>query len=297
MIDCRDLTKSFRHTQALRGISLHVNRQEIFGLVGPDGAGKTTLIRIICGLIKPDAGQVLLMDKPPGLLEKSRLGYMPQKFSLYPELTLEENIRFFGSLYGLSRNLIRDRAAAILDLTGLSAFTHRLADQLSGGMKQKLALTCSLITRPGILILDEPTYGVDPQSRKEFWKILYQLNQEGMTILLSTPYMDEAELCHRVGVIDEGTLLGLDRPEILKKDFPYTVLEVRTSSKDPHCFDGVEGIFDTSFYGYKYHLFVKDQESSEQRIRSYLADLHLPVTGLQKITPSMEDVFIGLTKR
>ncbi|HWP98402.1 MAG TPA: ABC transporter ATP-binding protein [Syntrophomonadaceae bacterium] len=297
MIHCQDLAKAFGQNHAVRGVNLKINRQEIFGLVGPDGAGKTTLIRMLCGLIKPDSGKVLLMEQPLAHLDKSQLGYMPQKFSLYPELTLMENIGFFGALYGLSKGLIQERADAILSLTGLSPFKDRLADQLSGGMKQKLSLTCSLITRPSILILDEPTYGVDPQSRKEFWRILYHLNQEGMTILLSTPYMDEAELCHRVAMIDEGTLLAVDNPEKLKKEFPYTVLEVRTSSKDPHCFDGLEGVFDTSFYGYKYHLFVEDLESGSLRIHDFLAARNLPLSGMVKVVPSMEDVFVELLKR
>ena len=168
MIRSQDLAKAFGKVQALQGLSLQVGEKEIFGLVGPDGAGKTTLIRILCGLLIPDQGQVWLREKPIQELDKKDLGYMPQHFSPYPELSVMENINFFGSLYGLNKGLIRDRADTILGLTGLLPFKNRLADQLSGGMKQKLSLTCSLITRPGILMLDEPTYGVDPSPAKSF---------------------------------------------------------------------------------------------------------------------------------
>lgn len=297
MIRSQDLSKAFGKVQALSGLSLRVDKNEIFGLVGPDGAGKTTLIRILCGLLIPDKGQVWLMDKPVKALEKKELGYMPQHFSLYPELSVMENINFFGSMYSLNKGLIQERADAILGLTGLLPFKKRMADQLSGGMKQKLSLTCSLITRPSILMLDEPTYGVDPQSRKEFWSILYHLNQEGMTILMSTPYMDEAELCHRVGIINDGSLLAVDKPDSLKADFGYTILEVRADVKNPHFFSGIAEVVDASFFGYKYHLFVKDRAAGEQAIREHLARQQVALHAVKPVSPSMEDVFVALIKK
>lgn len=296
MIQGQDLAKSFGDISALQGASIQVKEKEIFGLVGPDGAGKTTLIRILCGILNPDQGLVLLMNKPVKELEKQYLGYMPQRFSLYPELTVMENIFFFGSMYSLDRQLIRERSEAILDLTGLLPFKNRLADQLSGGMKQKLSLTCSLITRPQILILDEPTYGVDPQSRKEFWKILYRLNQEGMTIMLSTPYMDEAELCHSVGIINEGLVLAVDSPDGLKENFPYTVLEVRAGSKDPRFFAGLPGVIDSSFFGYKYHLFVEDLENGSRVVREHIRSNLIEESSIEPVPPSMEDVFVALAR-
>lgn len=296
MIRSQDLAKAFGKVQALSGLSFEVGKKEIFGLVGPDGAGKTTLIRILCGLLIPDQGKVWLMDKPVKELDKKELGYMPQHFSLYPELSVMENINFFGALYGLNKELILERADAILGLTGLLPFKKRLADQLSGGMKQKLSLTCSLITRPSILMLDEPTYGVDPQSRKEFWGILYHLNQEGMTILMSTPYMDEAELCHRVGIINDGNLLAKDSPDQLKAAFPYTILEVRAQVKNPRFFDGVPGVVDASFFGYKYHLFVKDGEAGCQAINEHLARQQVALQSIKPVPPSMEDVFVALVR-
>ena len=208
MIKVCELTKSFGTIVAVDHVDIEVDKNEIFGLVGPDGAGKTTLLRMICGLIEPDRGKVVLFGEE--ILRnsnRSRLGYMPQRFSLYGDLTVMENINFFGSLYGLKKTTIRQRAEEILSITNMLEFEDRLAANLSGGMKQKLALTCALITRPEILILDEPTYGVDPESRKEFWKILYRLNKEGVTLMVSTPYMDEAELCHRVAIINQGRVV------------------------------------------------------------------------------------------
>src|SRR5665647_1803237 len=198
MIVTRGLSKAFGQVQAVDQVDLQVAPGDIMGLVGPDSAGKTTLLRMICGLINPDAGEVRLAGYPPQEMEKAKenLGYMPQRFSLYGDLTMMENIEFFAAMYKLDKPTVRQRAEEILALTNLAGFEKRLADKLSGGMKQKLALTCALITRPKLLILDEPTYGVDPESRQEFWKILYRLTQEGMTVLVSTSYMDEAELCN-----------------------------------------------------------------------------------------------------
>ncbi len=296
MIRCTGLSKSFKSTRAVKQISLQISKQEIFGLVGPDGAGKSTLFRMLCGILSPDQGEVLLMDKTPWDLPRKELGYMPQRFSLYPELSVMENIIFFGSMYNVPKATIIERADEILSLTGLLPFKKRLAEQLSGGMKQKLALTSSLITRPSILILDEPTYGVDPQSRKEFWTILYHLNQQGMTILMSTPYMDEAELCHRVGIIHEGTLLAADNPDELKQAFPYTILELKTNLKQPRFFEGVEGVIDSSFFGYKYHLFVEDAQRSFVSISAHLAAHGEEILSIDTAAPSMEDVFVGLVK-
>ena len=174
MIAVDNISKHFASIKALDRVSLQVSRQDIFGLIGPDSAGKTTLMRIICGLMDPDQGQVRLMNQDPEKIDRQNLGYMPQRFSLYGDLTIEENIDFLGSLYSLKKSVIRERAEEILAITGLAAFENRLANSLSGGMKQKLALTCALITRPALLILDRPTYGDEPQSRQEVWRILYK---------------------------------------------------------------------------------------------------------------------------
>lgn len=294
VIEVIDVTKTFAGKIALDQVSLSVKRQSIFGLIGPDGAGKTTLFRVICGLLTADSGKVLLDGGAASRLSKGELGYMPQRFSLYGDLTLMENINFFGSLYGLSRDLILQRASEILDITGLGPFKKRLAHQLSGGMKQKLSLSCALLTRPEILILDEPTYGVDPDSRKEFWKILYQLNHEGMTVLVSTPYMDEAELCHELAFINQGQLLVLDTPGHLKERLLHQVLEVRTGVKDPYFFDNIPGVVYSSFYGYKHRLIVDNAESTGNLITQVANEQGSFL--LEEVEPSMEDLFVYLTE-
>lgn len=299
MIIVDRLGKTFGTTVAVNEVSLHVKKQDIFGVVGPDGAGKTTLMRMVCGLIVPDAGQISLMGEKPGRLERAResLGYMPQRFSLYGDLTVMENINFFGSMYGLDRKTIARRADEILELTGLIKFKGRFADNLSGGMKQKLALTCSLVTRPALLVLDEPTYGVDPQSRKEFWKILYRLNREGMTILVSTPYMDEAELCGVVAFMDRGRVTAVDSPARLKGEFRHRVLEVRVNTRDPEMFRDLAGTLDFSFYGDKYRVVVEDPEAGRRAVERRLADKKAAGAVIREIPPSMEEVFISLAEK
>lgn len=296
MIQTSKLSKSFGRLLAVDQVSLHVKEGIIFGLVGPDGAGKTTLMRMLCDLIRPDSGEVLLTDLPPTRVGKTVYGYMPQKFSLYGDLTVRENIFFFGSLYGLPKDLIDSRAEQILRITNLAPFKDRLADQLSGGMKQKLGLTCTLITRPRILILDEPTYGVDPESRKEFWKILYTLNRQGMTIMVSTPYMDEAELCHQVAFMNQGQLVMEGTPAALKGLYTDRVFEVRTNSRDPHCFEALPGIIETSFYGYKHILLVEDPDFDADNLYHYASERDTIVFTVKRVSPSMEEVFAFLVE-
>jgi ABC-2 type transport system ATP-binding protein len=297
MIRIEGITKKFDGNTALDNVSLHVRDKEIFGLVGPDGAGKTTLLRIVCGLITPGGGQVFIDGRLQTGRTAGNLGYMPQRFSLYGDLTVQENIDFFGAMYSLSRKIIRQRAEEVFAITKLAPFTDRFADNLSGGMKQKLALTCALITRPSVLILDEPTYGVDPESRKDFWMILYRLNQEGRTILVSTPYMDEAELCGVVAFMDSGRVAVVDSPLALKRSFPYHVLEVSAESKDPGLFENLAGILESSLYGEKFHLMVIDAGTGRQAIEQRLASRSIVVRAIREIPPSMEDVFVSLAER
>ncbi|NPV92875.1 MAG: ABC transporter ATP-binding protein [Firmicutes bacterium] len=299
MIKTEGLSKSFDRIAAVDRVDLHVEKGQIFGLVGPDGAGKTTLLRMICGLITPSAGQAYIMGHPIEKLDlvRENLGYMPQRFSLYGDLTIMENISFFGALYKLDSKTIRQRADEILAVTNLIEFKSRFADDLSGGMKQKLALTCALITRPGILVLDEPTYGVDPESRKEFWKILYHLNREGMTILSSTPYMDEAELCHVVAIMNEGRLAAVDSPVNLKRGLKQRMLEVRVGAKDPNLFEGLPAVLDSSFYGDRYHLAVEDPAAAREEINGFLVERGLSGGMIEEIVPSMEDVFVALAEK
>ncbi|MCR4441953.1 MAG: ABC transporter ATP-binding protein [Peptococcaceae bacterium] len=297
MIRITRLSKSFGKVEAVRAVDLKVEKGEIVGLVGPDGAGKTTLMRMICGLITPDQGEVLLMGKKPEQLEELRekLGYMPQRFSLYGDLTVMENISFFGAMYGLDKGLIRQRADEILELTNLLPYKDRLADNLSGGMKQKLALTSALVTRPDLLVLDEPTYGVDPESRKEFWKILYRLNKEGRTILVSTPYMDEAELCMRVAFIDRGRISAAGSPAKLKEEFPYCLLELKAAAlSEASSLASLPGVIDAYFYGDKFHLVVEKNEDNIALVKAGLRERNIGIISLEETVPSMEDIFVAL---
>lgn len=298
MITCSGVSKRFAHLQALDNVNLQVQPGDIFGLVGPDGAGKTTLIRSICGLIATDQGEVLLLGDSLDKQEKnrSRLGYMPQRFSLYGDLTVMENLLFFGAMYGLSKKIILERAEEILATTGMSQFKGRLAEKLSGGMKQKLALTSALITRPALLILDEPTYGVDPDSRKEFWRILYRLNQEGLTILVSTPYMDEAELCNQVAFINAGKIKAINSPRGLRQAFGHQILELHIDSRDPMLLNDVPGLLDVSFYGYKYRVVVENEEQARAAISRQLSRQNLDLISIANVPPTMEDVFVALAE-
>jgi ABC-2 type transport system ATP-binding protein len=218
------LERSFGSVHALHGVSFEVNAGELYGLIGPDGAGKTTAIRILAGLMAPSAGAVLISGKDPIRARRSlsgMLGYMPQQYSLYGDLTVDENLHFFGQLFSLSAGDYADRRERLLRITRLSRFNDRRADALSGGMYKKLALACALLHRPKILLLDEPTNGVDPVSRRELWDLLYEFVSEGMAVLMSTPYMDEAARCQRVGLIHHGRLVLQGRPGELLEQFGH----------------------------------------------------------------------------
>ncbi len=298
MIKTRGLTKRFGSVNAVRDVSLTVERGEIHGLVGPDGAGKTTLMRMLCGILTPTEGTVSLADDShrDAARRRERLGYMPQRFSLYGDLTVMENINFFGRMYGLDGETIRRRAGEMLDLTGLTGFKSRFADNLSGGMKQKLSLTCALLPRPGLLILDEPTYGVDPESRREFWRILYRLNSEGITVLVSTPYMDEAELCMRVSFMEGGRIIATDSPAGLKRNFRYRILELKAGAGDLDFLTGLPEILDAEVFGDRYRLRVSDVPAGIRAVKDCLTGRGVEIFTLREIPPSLEDVFAALAE-
>jgi ABC-2 type transport system ATP-binding protein len=221
-IEAQELTRDFGATRALDGLSFAVPRGQLFGLVGADGAGKTTAIRALAGLIALDGGRALVAGRDVasgGSLVRESLGLVPQQSSLYPDLSVAENLRFFARLFCLPKQDFRERSARLLGITRLEPFAGRRADALSGGMYKKLALACALLHRPEVLLLDEPTVGVDPVSRRELWALLHEFVAEGMTVLLSTPYMDEAERCHRVALVHEGRLLLEGEPGALLDDF------------------------------------------------------------------------------
>jgi ABC-2 type transport system ATP-binding protein len=220
-VEARGLVRRFGAVTALDGLTFQVGRGELYGLIGPDGAGKTTAIRAVAGLLAPDAGQarVLGLDPLRDAAVRERLGLMPQQYSLYRDLTVAENLQFFSRLSALPRAVYRERADRLLAITRLAPFTGRRADQLSGGMYKKLALACALLHQPEVLLLDEPTNGVDPVSRRELWALLHEFVEAGMAVIISTPYMDEAERCHRVGLVHRGRLLLEGAPERLLADF------------------------------------------------------------------------------
>ncbi len=295
-IELRDIRKRYGDVAALLGVTLDVRRGEIFGLIGPDGAGKTTAMRIACGLVRPDDGGASLMGYDT--LRESRkvkehLGYMPQRFSLYPDLTVSENLRFFADLFGLSRAEREERERALFSFNRLEPFRKRRAGALSGGMKQKLALSCTLIHRPEVLVLDEPTTGVDPVSRKEFWTILKSLAAEGLALWVSTPYMDEAALCDRVALMHRGKVIARGTPDDVISRFPRKILEARGRGAERVAAllesNGPRGVRAHRF-GDRIHV-VYDSTEQEESIRRILEPVDV---SLRAVGPSMEDVFVSL---
>ncbi len=291
------VVKRFGAVAAVQQLSLTVGRGELFGLIGPDGAGKTTAIRLLCGLLRPDAGAVRVLGHDPAQDHRAitaRVGYLSQRFSLYGDLSVDENIAFFAEIHGVRDH--RSRSARLLDLTRLTPFRGRLADQLSGGMKQKLALACTLVHEPEVLLLDEPTTGVDPVSRREFWRTLSEFLAAGVTVLLSTPYLDEAERCSRVALLHEGRLLALDEPERLRGSLRGTLLEVTTA--DPaRAVNALRewGHGDAQVFGDRVHVFSSCTDKDEA-IRHFTRDASragVEPTSVRPILPSLEDVFIA----
>jgi drug efflux transport system ATP-binding protein len=293
-----DLRKSFGAMQAVDHLSFEVHAGEIFGLVGPDGAGKTTTLRMLAGVLSPDSGGVSVaghdvVKDPEGA--KHDLSYMPQRFGLYEDLTVDENIRFYADLFGVERKRRDEHAAELLAAAGLAEFRQRLAGNLSGGMKQKLGLVCALIHTPRVILLDEPTNGVDPVSRRDFWRILYSLLAGGVAILNSTSYLDEAERCHRVGLLYRGRMMFCDRPDELKKRFPGGVLVIR-SGEPVVLRDALAtnpAIRHVLLFGDRVHAFVDDPQRRLPELRAYLDAQHLAHGAIEQIAPSIEDLFVS----
>lgn len=294
MIQLQGVTKQFGQTLAVDHISLTVKEGEIFGLVGPDGAGKTTVIRMITGILAANFGSITVMGNASLETIKQYIGYVPQKFSLYGDLTVIENIRLMGALYGSAPNQVDVLANEILTFTSLLPFKDRLADHLSGGMKQKLALAAGLMHRPKIFFLDEPTTGVDPVSRREFWQMLYSLNKEGMTVFVSTPYMDEAELCSKIAFMHHGKIVSCNSPKHLREQYPYKVLELQTDSKDIKKYLQTCNLRDINAFGDKYHLIVDHPTDASCAVRTVLEAQQISILSLEEISPTLEDVFVAL---
>jgi len=301
-IHIEGLEKSYGEIMAVSGVSLDVGRGELFGLIGPDGAGKTTLIRMLLGLVVPDSGQALLggLDIDRDLFRvKEIIGYLSQRFTLYQDLTVEENIRFYSDLFGVPKQERMEKEKKLLAFSRLEPFRDRRAGALSGGMKQKLALCCTLIHTPRILFLDEPTTGVDPVSRREFWDLLGQLHQEGTTIFLTTAYMDEATRCDRVGFMFEGKLIALGRPQELPAKYPYRLLEIKLDepvTKVP-LLEKLPVVHSVQVFGDRLHVGVEDLETAEKAIGGLAVEKGWRVVELREIKPGLEDVFVELIRK
>jgi ABC-2 type transport system ATP-binding protein len=291
------LTKQFDDLVAVDHLSFRVEPGEIFGLVGPDGAGKTTSLRMMAGVLTPTEGAIEVagcdVRRNPEQA-KHFLSYMPQRFGLYEELTVDENIRFYADLFGVKRNDRDTQSSRLLEAASMSEFRKRQAGRLSGGMKQKLGLICALIHTPGVILLDEPTTGVDPVSRRDFWKILYELALQGVAILTSTAYLDEAERCHRVALLSEGRLLFCDTPASLKAGLKKGVVAV--ISVDPRgvrtALEKAEGVSSLVLRGDGAHLLVDDAERRIPRFKKVLSEKSVPFDEVVSATPSIEDLFV-----
>src|SRR5438477_6004511 len=291
------ITKRYGATTAVRELSLSVERGEMFGLIGPDGAGKTTTIRLVCGLLQPDTGVARVLGLDP-VRDHRRLadsvGYLSQRFSWYGDLTIDENIAFFAEIHG-----VRDYAARrdrLLGMTQLTPFRSRLADRLSGGMRQKLALACTLVHEPALIVLDEPTTGVDPVSRREFWKLLSEFLSQGITIVMATPYLDEAERCSRVALLHDGRLLACDRPGALRLTLSGALYEVVVGEhrKAAAILRQIPGVSGVQMFGERAHVRLDRTDANDAALlASTLTGAGLAVASVRPIPASLEDVFIA----
>ena len=293
-INIEDLHKNFGNVKAVQGIVYTIRKGELFGLVGPDGAGKTTTIRMLCGLVKPDSGSATLLDmdivKDKNKI-KDHIGYLSQRFSLYGDLTVDENIEFFAEIHNVKD--FENRRNELLEFTRLTPFRTRLADNLSGGMKQKLALACSLIHKPQILFLDEPTTGVDPVSRRDFWKILSNLLKEGITILMSTPYLDEAERCSRVALMHKGKIISLDTPPRIKESIRVEIAEIVCSRvRDANKLVKENLNNEVQLFGDRINVVLDKGNNNLKQVLQLLKDNSIEVISYRIVPPSLENVFI-----
>ncbi len=300
-IVCENLSKEFLTIRALKRINLEVYRGEMFGLIGPDGAGKTTLIKILTGMISPSFGKafVLGLELPREREElANRIGYLSQNFSLYSDLTVKENIEFFAEIH--HQKNYKFVMQKLLEITNLWDFRNYLAEELSGGMKQKLALICTLIHRPEVIFLDEPTTGVDPISRREFWKILNDLSKEGITIFMSTPYIDEAERCHRVAFIYEGSILSVTNPDDMKRNFKKKIFEivctpVQQAYKQVNLSRSSD--FVVQMFGDRLEILTSSETFNLKPIIEQLKTIGIQIIAINEKSPTLENVFVDLIER
>ncbi len=296
IVVAENLTRKFGEHTAVRNLNLEIAAGEIFALVGPDGAGKTTVMRMLCGLMDPNEGRVVIagldVSRHPGAV-KDQIGYMAQKFGLYGDLTVEENMAFYADLFGILGKERDDLSARLLQMTRMEPFRKRHAAKLSGGMKQKLALMCTLLHKPRVLFLDEPTNGVDPVSRRDFWAILYELVGGGLTVLVTTAYLDEAERANRVGLMHQGRMIRCAPPAVLRETLPEACYSL--TAPDRHAarelLEGKPGVLAVQPSGADLHLFLDERQGSIEALRA------IAPFAYRRVAPSLEDVFIALVKK
>jgi ABC-2 type transport system ATP-binding protein len=300
-IELDGLSRVFDTATAVDDLRLAIPRGELFGLVGPDGAGKTTTLRMLAGILSPSTGDARVAghsvrNEPEAV--KEHVGYMSQRFGLYGDLTVRENLDFYADLFEVPPAERRARIARLLAFSNLGPFQERLADKLSGGMKQKLGLACALVHTPQILLLDEPTNGVDPVSRRDFWRILYDMLKEGVTIVMATAYLDEAERCHRVGLLHHGRLLALDTPERIKRRMPGHVVEIVAAdpARARRAVAGAPGVTAVTVFGQRLHVAVDDLARDLPAATAALAAAGVAAGAPREIVPSLEDVFIAMIR-
>jgi len=302
-VEAEDLCKYFGSFCAVDRVSFRVRRGEIFGFLGPNGAGKSTTIRILCGLLLPSAGRATVggldvMTETEAI--RKRIGYMSQRFSLYDDLLVEENIDFFAGIYGVPRGQRAERKSFVLEMANLTDKRQAMTRDLAGGWKQRLALGCAIIHRPPILFLDEPTSGVDPVARRDFWRLIYEMAAEGTTVFVTTHYMEEAEYCHRLALMYRGKIIALGTPgEMKSRRDLHALLEVETadSSQALEALRGADGVVDVAVFGRALHVSVLDPTETTPRLRGLLTERGIEVRRIETIEPSMEDVFVALIEQ
>jgi ABC-2 type transport system ATP-binding protein len=299
-IQVHNLTRKFGDFLAVDAVNFEIPRGEIFGLLGPNGAGKTTTIRMLCGLLMPSSGDATVLGfdvrrKPEEI--KKRIGYMSQKFSLYNDLTAYENIEFYARLYGVPRADLKPRITELIEMSGLTGYERELTGNLSGAWRQRLALACSIAHQPPVLFLDEPTAGVDPVSRREFWDLIYEMAGRDVSVLATTHYMDEAEYCNMIGMMYRGKLIALNDPDALKEEMEGTLLEIECDHPNQAVAlaDAHPGVIDAAVHGVLVHVIIEDPKIEHQISRLYRGN-GINVDRLEVVLPSLEDVFISMVE-
>ena len=295
------LTKRFKDFIAVNEVSFAVSPGEVFGFLGPNGAGKTTTIRMLCGILPPSAGRALIAGvdvatEPERI--RSRIGYMSQRFSLYTDLTVWENLTLYAGIYGIPERRVKKRLKEVMEMSALAGKEESIVEDLPTGWRQRLALGCAVLHQPEVLFLDEPTSGVDPAARQTFWELIYQLSSQGTAVLVTTHYMDEAEQCHRIGMIFDGTLVAVDTPTLLKEKIPGKVyeLEAEDAIKAIEILRGAPGIAEVSPFGRRLHILTEADVPTKKNIRTILAEAKITVSSLEEVPPHLEDVFIYLAQ-